>query len=165
MSDFEIPPNISTSIDDDVKQWIVDVNNVNDYLKPSLELQLKVLASRHNEAVRNLTAKYELEKKLWIDIVTNVYEQLMTGLKKAFEDKTNITINIQGVYDSTYQEPSREYWIRCNPKHMMAIQLFIDKLLSKGYNPQIEGISQWSVDRDDGMYYGGHQLIITCKLF
>jgi hypothetical protein len=46
---------------------------------------------------------------------------------------------------------------------MDAIDVVFSSLKIKGWEPEIIGINDYSVDHDDGMYSGGHCLKLFCN--
>ena len=128
----------------------------------TLEDQLEILDSRYQEKLEQFITKYEHKKKALVDDVNDIYNLLILALKECFEEKKNLEYICCGESWHCIIHP-KIHWAKRHPKEMMAIHKFMDKLRLEGYNPQLM-ISEFGVC-DDGMYHGGKDMTITCKLF
>ena len=146
--DAKLFENVPTALMDIVKQYICGRN------------------SQTSNTINEVLNKSHRDKIEYVEAICSTYQLLMKAISDAFltTNTTTKKINckISGGYDSCYSKPSVDRWKRSNPAKMNAINIVIDHLTRKGWSPRIEGISGYTVDHDDGMYSGGHELMITC---
>ena len=104
------------------------------------------------------------KKKIWfINKLNSTYNLLMSSLKEYLTSgKKKYSVDVIGQYDSSYSTPNLENWKMCNLFESLAIDIFVNELRQKGWNPIIKGISPYKVDHNDGMYSGGNTVTITC---
>lgn len=104
------------------------------------------------------------QKLGYVQLVGSTYDFLMSSLSKCLNsDNKLFEVKIHGRYDCSYSTPNLEFWQKCNPEKTFVIDYFINELRTKGWNPRIEGINEYTVDKDDGMYSGGNILILKCE--
>ena len=69
---------------------------------------------------------------------------------------------VPGEYHDLKVEPSVEYWETCNPCAFAAITAAMDEIRKYGWEPEIEGVSEFTFNLKTKCYEGGDRLIITC---
>jgi hypothetical protein len=117
--------------------------------------------------INNIVELNYKEKAAYFSDLNETFVGLMSSLEKHFSsnnssNKKQFKAEVAGRYKSDYSTPSLEYWKNSNPAKSMAIDVFFDELRKQGWNPINRGINNYTVDHDDGMYYGGHVVTLFC---
>ena len=113
--------------------------------------------------IENLISKATALKMVYVTDLNKTYQDMMDCIAATCESASKkMTCKIRGTYSSCYSQPSVEYWKTCNPGKLVAIECIMNELKRAGWDPTITGISRYDVDHDDGMYYRGDELIVTC---
>jgi hypothetical protein len=127
-------------------------------LRDHAEISIRTINSEMNSSIE----KYYEKKKTYCSELENTYAIIKDAIKTAFESKGKLDISITGKYSSSYQCPTKDYWITCNPAKWAAIEAVIVELKIAGWSPMTK-ISDYKYDNDEADYYQGNELIITCN--
>jgi hypothetical protein len=106
-------------------------------------------------------------KEKYVQDLLRTYEAFMTEIMVTQNaDSKQLRLQITGEYDDNSVQPTVEYWGKCNPGKMAAINHILTELELGGWQPVITGISAVATgdvsDPTANIYSGGNLLIITC---
>ena len=165
--DFNIPQKVILPTEDNKNLTIEDeelLNKIPEVLRNSVKAHFSDCNTNITTEYEKLKKKYDEEKTIYYNCINNTYKSLILNLKKAFSEKTDFEIGINGSYNSCFTSRTIDNWKLSNPGQTKAIDIFFDSLFKKGYKPEIVRISECGYDSDDGMCYGGDKLTIKCTL-
>jgi hypothetical protein len=112
-----------------------------------------------------LEAQHAAEQRSYVKAMKETYDTLMQAIASAQAAQAGskkLRHAISGDYDTSFRAPSIENWSKYNPGKMAAINYVIHELRLGGWQPDKLRISEFTVDHDDGMYSGGHEVTVTC---
>lgn len=115
--------------------------------------------------INDAITKLEQSKIQYTKDTQETYNNFMIAIQNTLNSNIRVlTHKVLGEYDDSYSiRPSIEYWKKCNPAKMMAINSIINNLNENGWKCKITRISSWHIDHDNGGYYGGNDLWIECN--